>query len=678
MDEDDDEPQLVVPAGAAAAASPAAAAPPAPPQPQQPAQQQQQQAQRKKSFVSSMASWSGFGRKPAAASAPDAAAAAAPPMPPPPAKAKKLRFARNRADAPTATPSYRRQVDTNVVSVQLASLANDVAIHSGDVTVCECGAVLNALSTVAPAAEGKLWTCEFCGHANALDLDDEELPKAESVDYILTPAPAAVAAEQDAARIVFCVDTSGSMCVTTAVPGSFKLKHDKRAEVARELNRENFNQVRAADRGVTYVSRLQCMQGAIENQLVSTARQHPERSVGLVTFSSDVQLVGDCSRDTTVVAGDKLRSVDALRAAVREAGATALEPVRVAKDRLTRKIMELEEGGQTALGPAIVCAIEMACAGGAGGAGSQVIVCTDGLANTGIGSLEGLAAGGADADAAAEFYTALAAYAKERGVMVSIVTITGEECRLAELSALADHTGGDVERVNPLELRDNFQAMLENPVLASNVQATMLLHRNLHFRGDDQGGFKRVVDIGNVTAESEQFFEFAMADALALPPGTRLPFQLQLRFRRLNGMEVLRVLTQFKAVTADRAQAERDVNVAVLSANAAQQSAQLAAKGQYRDARVNSYAWRNLMGRTCTSELASAQQQTSFANYLSAMNEFDSTVHQAQATERADLGDLDDALADERERESARRARRTDSDSRMLHKTKHISSKHFM
>ena len=43
-------------------------------------------------------------------------------------------------------------------------------------------------------------------------------------------------------------------------------------------------------------------------------------------------------------------------------------------------IYSLKDSGQTALGPALVCAIAMASKGSAG---SQVIICTDGLANIG-------------------------------------------------------------------------------------------------------------------------------------------------------------------------------------------------------------------------------------------------------------------------------------------------------
>ena len=47
--------------------------------------------------------------------------------------------------------------------------------------------------------------------------------------------------------------------------------------------------------------------------------------------------------------------------------------------------MNLEETGPTALGPALVSAVSIAAKGGPG---STVILCTDGLANVGIGAFD--------------------------------------------------------------------------------------------------------------------------------------------------------------------------------------------------------------------------------------------------------------------------------------------------
>ena len=102
--------------------------------------------------------------------------------------------------------------------------------------------------------------------------------------------------------------------------------------------------------------------------------------------------------------------------------------------------MSLEETGPTALGPAVVTSIAMAAQGAVG---SQVVICTDGLANVGVGAFDEAKT---DADWARvnEFYEQIGQYAKTTGVTVNIVSITGDECNLDSLSTLADLTGGEV------------------------------------------------------------------------------------------------------------------------------------------------------------------------------------------------------------------------------------------
>ena len=60
-------------------------------------------------------------------------------------------------------------------------------------------------------------------------------------------------------------------------------------------------------------------------------------------------------------------------------------------------------------------------------------------------------------------------YAKNKGLAVSIVSIEGEECNIDSLSKMAELTGGDVQRVKPLDLIQNFSNILQLPVLATNV-----------------------------------------------------------------------------------------------------------------------------------------------------------------------------------------------------------------
>jgi len=74
-------------------------------------------------------------------------------------------------------------------------------------------------------------------------------------------------------------------------------------------------------------------------------------------------------------------------------------------------ISSLEEGGATALGPALLMAVAMASQV----KGSKVILCTDGQANVGLGSLEGTATSEELQERASEFYTDLSGFAVEKG-----------------------------------------------------------------------------------------------------------------------------------------------------------------------------------------------------------------------------------------------------------------------
>ena len=66
-----------------------------------------------------------------------------------------------------------------------------------------------------------------------------------------------------------------------------------------------------------------------------------------------------------------------------------------------------------------------------------------------------------------EFYTKLAAYAKSKGVTVSIVSIKGEQCDLQTLSKLYQETGGSVKIVEPEELTLNFGQMVSKEAIAT-------------------------------------------------------------------------------------------------------------------------------------------------------------------------------------------------------------------
>ena len=64
---------------------------------------------------------------------------------------------------------------------------------------------------------------------------------------------------------------------------------------------------------ITWVSRLQCVQAAVEDQIERIRKESPKRRIGLITFNNDVTIYGDGTQEPVVVTGEKLKSFEALK-----------------------------------------------------------------------------------------------------------------------------------------------------------------------------------------------------------------------------------------------------------------------------------------------------------------------------------------------------------------------------
>jgi len=110
--------------------------------------------------------------------------------------------------------------------------------------------------------------------------------------------------------------------------------------------------------------------------------------------------------------------------------------------------------------------------------GSTVVICTDGLANIGLGAFDEVVSE-EDMQKADAFYETVGQIAQTAGVTINIVSIEGDECNIDSLSKLSEISGGSVERVNPTTLTKNFANMLSIPVIATNVEAKVKIHKGL-------------------------------------------------------------------------------------------------------------------------------------------------------------------------------------------------------
>lgn len=185
----------------------------------------------------------------------------------------------------------------------------------------------------------------------------------------------------DAISVIFCIDISGSM------------------------NSGN---------------RLEFCKQAVAAQISKMAEDNPNRKIGLVVFDNEIEVIGDgIEKSQTITNADNMLMDYAklLANGQTQAGERLNKTIGETKESLLARVAQIHTKGTTALGPAILTSVAMASKGAPG---SQVIVCTDGMANVGIGSF------GRGGDAAAtQFYDDVGKFAEDTGVMINLVTIAG-------------------------------------------------------------------------------------------------------------------------------------------------------------------------------------------------------------------------------------------------------------
>jgi small GTP-binding protein len=149
----------------------------------------------------------------------------------------------------------------------------------------------------------------------------------------------------------------GSMTVSEEVPlgfGLFQLQKDRRdkeKELFSQFTQDASEQwMPRQRRDVQYVTRMECMQAAIRIQLEEIAKAQPQKKVAMIVFNNEVTWLGDGTGTSLVVAGEKLQQWDTLVQLGQHCDVSNLLPVEKSKEKLTQKLMQLEEGGATALG----------------------------------------------------------------------------------------------------------------------------------------------------------------------------------------------------------------------------------------------------------------------------------------------------------------------------------------
>lgn len=109
--------------------------------------------------------------------------------------------------------------------------------------------------------EDQVWLCEFCNTENTVFIDQEEIPKALEVNYLVEAAAQVMdkklGGSQDISNI-FCMDISGSMCVSEAIEGKHNILGDNKEQLKGMMRFGDGSDqfLNQAEKNKTYISRI--------------------------------------------------------------------------------------------------------------------------------------------------------------------------------------------------------------------------------------------------------------------------------------------------------------------------------------------------------------------------------------------------------------------------------------
>jgi len=443
-------------------------------------------------------------------------------------------------------------------------------------------------------------SCCFCGASGEALWRGAAPPAASDGEHgaaYMVTAPSCSSHPEDAdgiapPMIIFCIDISASMSTQMRL-----------------------------DNGQT-MTRLQCVQAAVAGQIEALQQQQPGCIVVIVTFGAEVCVYTD-GGDRCLLSR-KAHEIEAdLLAKGLEMAERCTETVGDASARLATTVASLKSCGNTALGPALTVAVGLASTR----LGSKLVLCTDGMANNGIGAI-------CQRGQLVPFYGDIGRRAAEEGTCISVITMEGEDCSMENLGLCADLTGGEVEMVDLQCLSAKVGSMLANPVIGTCVKVTVvtgagiLLDEPSAVRSRGACIFSRT--LGTATARTDLTLPLQVPGVAEKEVEHKSVIQLQLLYTRPDGAEVLQVFTLQPPLCTQRQRVESNINGTCVALAGIHSSARLAQQGGYRAARMQLISTCRLLQRA----MHTPEHQESYLSFIVQAEKLDGFMRESEAQER--------------------------------------------
>ncbi|MFX1559233.1 MAG: hypothetical protein ACFFBL_01470 [Promethearchaeota archaeon] len=392
-----------------------------------------------------------------------------------------------------------------VLRVEFGHLAHETTKIVGKPIAChKCNGFLLSVDQIKEDPKvGRHFVCPFCGTLNVIE--GEVVVAGDDTDFVVE-APPDPSTTTDVIAVggksfLGLIDVSGSMAGANL------------AAVKRSLN----------------------------TSIDSLAANAPETMFGLIEFESSVVARNlengnpvELPRESFASLKDIVDSTKKLLDKIRLIG------VGKNKDKLKKHVQALRDQGGTALGPAVGMAYVIAKHRNVG----RVVLLTDGLANEGIGALEGY-----QVTPASQYYEDLGKMFMELGTAVDVVGIaSGAGMELQTLGLLPEATGGQMYYVTPNELDRSLSELAGASLLGRDVEVRLVTPPGVKVK-DASGVSRAVVDqlkkkseskIGVVGEDHELYFEVEPETEIK---EDEVPIQVQVAYTDEEGARRVRAVT---------------------------------------------------------------------------------------------------------------------------------------
>jgi len=402
-----------------------------------------------------------------------------------------------------------------VLRVEFRDLARDVTKITGMPIAChKCnGFLMSADQIVEDRKIGKHFVCPFCGTLNVIA--GEVVLAGSDTDFVIKPAP-------DKTQTT-------TTTVTSAGGRSFLAVIDVSGSMAG--------------------ANLAAVKRSLTTSVESLAANTPDTLFGLIEFESSVLFRNVETGEAVQLPRESYASFEAIT----EAAWKLMDKIKLVKvggnaGTLKRHINVLREQGGTALGPAVAMACVIAKHRGVG----RVVLLTDGLANEGIGALEGY-----QVTPGNKYYEDLGRLFKDNGTAIDVVGIaTGAGMELRTLGLMPEATGGQMYYVTPNELDKSLSELAGASMLGRDVQVRLFTPAGVKVK-DASGVSRAVVEelrtksesrIGVVGENHELYFEVEPESKLK---AKEVPIQVQVEYTDQDGSRRMRTFTKKLRVTSD-------------------------------------------------------------------------------------------------------------------------------